>query len=123
MQVCRRIPIPTIAMLIGACLFGWQAEAQDLYRVRGTLTEAELPNLVVESHDNERVATMLNDETGIYVVTPGAREDVQQGQFVGITTIGMSGDRLVALEVHIFAEELRGLGEGHYPWDLEVSQP
>jgi hypothetical protein len=24
----------------------------------------------------------------------------------------------VALEVHIFAEDLRGVGEGHYPWDL-----
>ena len=24
----------------------------------------------------------------------------------------------MALEVHIFAEDLRGVGEGHYPWDL-----
>jgi hypothetical protein len=23
------------------------------------------------------------------------------------------------VEVHVFAESLRGLGEGHYPWDLE----
>lgn len=23
------------------------------------------------------------------------------------------------MEVHVFAEALRGVGEGHYPWDLE----
>ena len=25
------------------------------------------------------------------------------------------------LEVHIFAESMRGLGEGHYDWDLRPS--
>ncbi len=30
----------------------------------------------------------------------------------------MAGDREVALEAHLFADDRRGLGEGHYPWDL-----
>ena len=28
----------------------------------------------------------------------------------------------MALEVHVFAEDLRGTAEGHYPWDL-VNEP
>ncbi|NJO36428.1 MAG: hypothetical protein HC871_00970 [Rhizobiales bacterium] len=64
----------------------------------------------------------LGEESEIYRVTPGAIDDIDQGQFIGITSIDVEGDRRVALEVHIFAEDLRGLGEGHYPWDL-VREP
>jgi hypothetical protein len=40
-----------------------------------------------------------------------------KARFVGVTSVDQKGER-VALEVHIFAEDLRGTGEGHYPWDL-----
>jgi hypothetical protein len=108
-------------MLIGPVLSA-PGSAQELTRVRGTLAEVALPRLVVDSDERGRVETTLTDDTGIYVVTPGSRDDIEQGQFVGITSIGTASDRRVALEVHIFAEELRGLGEGHYPWDL-TSEP
>lgn len=93
-------------------------QAQDPYRVRGTLTAVALPDFTVETHDGEALELTLGEESEVYSVTPGAIDDIDQGQFVGITSIDAQGDRRVALEVHIFAEDLRGLGEGHYPWDL-----
>src|ERR1700746_1406023 len=44
---------------------------------------------------------------------------VQTGKFVGITSFE-EGGKPVAREVHVFDESLRGLAEGHYPWDLEA---
>ena len=46
---------------------------------------------------------------------------IQSGKFVGITSVEQGGKR-VAREVHVFDDSLRGLAEGHYPWDLE-SEP
>jgi len=44
--------------------------------------------------------------------------DVQTGKFVGTTTVGERDGALVALEIHIFPENMRGTGEGHRDWDL-----
>jgi len=45
-------------------------------------------------------------------------DDIASGKFIGTTTLGERDGALVALEVHIFPESLRGTGEGHYDWDL-----
>jgi hypothetical protein len=44
--------------------------------------------------------------------------DIGNGKFIGTTTVGERDGALVALEVHIFPENMRGTGEGHYDWDL-----
>ena len=73
--------------------------------------------LTVVDENEERVEVALTPETGVYVVRPARLADVRAGQFVGVTSVELQGYR-VALEVHIFADDLRGTGEGHYPWDL-----
>jgi hypothetical protein len=52
-------------------------------------------------------------------VTKADMSAIQTGKFVGITSFEENGKR-VAREVHVFDESLRGLAEGHYPWDLEA---
>ena len=44
--------------------------------------------------------------------------DITQDKYVGTTTVGERNGSLVALEVHIFLENMRGTGEGHRDWDL-----
>jgi len=43
--------------------------------------------------------------------------DIKDNTFVGITAMPQP-DGTQAVEVHVFEEPLRGVGEGHYPWDL-----
>ena len=93
------------------------ARAQDLYRVRGTLKSVAADHLVITSREGEVMGFQLDPKLGVFAVTPATIDDVKQGQFVGLTTV-MTGDRQVALEAHLFADDLRGLGEGHYAWDL-----
>lgn len=97
------------------------ASENEPYRVRGTLTALTGDQLRVRTHAGEVVGFQLKEDTGVFVVTPATLDDVKSGRFVGLTSIE-SGDRRVALEAHLFTEDLRGIGEGHYPWDL-VDQP
>jgi hypothetical protein len=87
------------------------------YRLRGTLVGVDDRLLTVINDDEETFEVALIEDTGVFAVTPAKWSDIQPGQFVGVTSVE-SGDQRVALEVHIFAEDLRGTGEGHYPWDL-----
>jgi hypothetical protein len=89
--------------------------------VRGTLVAIEDDLLTIEDEDEEQRAVALTGETGLYVVTPARFADIAAGQYVGVTSIESGGDR-VALEVHVFAEDLRGTAEGQFPWDL-VKEP
>jgi len=97
------------------------AGAQEAEHFRGTLVAIDGDRVTVADADEEQREIRLTDETGLYVVTPARLADIEAGQFVGVTSVESGGGR-VALEVHVFAEDLRGTGEGHFPWDL-VKEP
>jgi hypothetical protein len=100
-----------------AALLSHSASAADPYHVRGKLAEVDGGALAIDTDMDGRKAVTLAEEAGVFIVDTAALEDIKEGQFVGITSI-MSGGQRVALEVHIFSEDLRGLAEGHYPWSL-----
>jgi hypothetical protein len=106
------------ALLAGVLAPGsaWAAEGGP-YGLRGTLVAVDGQLVTVMNDDEETFEVALTPDTGVFAVTPAKWSDIQPGQFVGITSVE-SGDQRVALEVHIFADDLRGTGEGHYPWDL-----
>ena len=108
--------------VIGILLMTWPSLAQDPHRVRGAIVDVDMPTVEIETRDGQHFNVTVSDSTRLFVVTPGQQDDLNEGQFVGITSIMEQDGRHVALEVHIFADELRGLGEGHYAWDL-VDQP
>jgi len=87
------------------------------YHVRGKLAEVDGGALAIDTDVGDRKSVMLAKEAGVFIVDSASLEDIKEGQFVGITSIMSQGQR-VALEVHIFSEDLRGLAEGHYPWSL-----
>lgn len=108
--------------LIGGALLilgltGGTGLADEPYHVRGTLIAVGDGVLTVENDDEEQLEVALSDETELYVVKPAKFADLKTGDFVGVTSVE-SGAQRVALEVHIFAEDLRGTVEGHVPWDL-----
>jgi hypothetical protein len=92
--------------------------AQERLHVRGTLTAVDGQNLTVQTSRGSETFTLV-ETPRIFIVTPADLSSVTTGRFVGITSVEQDGKR-VAKEVHVFNEALRGLGEGHYPWDLEV---
>ena len=106
-------------VVAAACLAHGSAGAAEgePYGIRGTLIAVDGKLLTVMDDDEETFEAVMADDTGVFAVTPAKLSDLRPGEFVGITSVE-SGDQRVALEVHIFDEDLRGTGEGHYPWDL-----
>jgi hypothetical protein len=47
--------------------------------------------------------------------------DIKPGTFIGTATVTDPDSTLRSVEVVVFADPLRGLAEGHYPWDLGPS--
>jgi len=88
-------------------------------RVRGTVEKLENSVLTVKSRDGGLLSIKLADNFAVIGLTKATLADVAPGRFIGTSTLGERNGALVALEVHIFPESMRGLGEGHYPWDLK----
>ena len=112
----RRLGLWGVALAVLLATVGTAAPAEP-YGLRGTVVGLDDDILTVMNDDEETFEVRLTEDTGKFAVGPAKWSDIEAGQFVGITSIESGGQR-VALEVHIFAEDLRGVGEGHYAWDL-----
>jgi hypothetical protein len=100
-------------LAIGAQAFAAETPPQ---HVRGTLESVDGHMLSVKTARGTD-AIKLADDAKIFTVSTADISAVKDGKFVGITSVEKDGKR-VAVEVHVFDDTLRGLGEGHYPWDL-----
>jgi hypothetical protein len=107
------------AMIVANLGFIGSASAQQQHHIRGTLTNVQNGQISLETAGGKTQVVKLDDKTGVFVVAPADFSAIEPNKFVGITSVEQNGKR-VAREVHVFAEPLRGLGEGHYPWDLET---
>jgi hypothetical protein len=88
-------------------------------RVRGTILKADAASLVVRDRSGETTTFALADNFSVSEVLPIDPTTIQQGSFVGIASLPAPDGKLAALEVLVFAESMRGTGEGHSPWDLQ----
>jgi hypothetical protein len=118
MQMSRilRVPVAVAAVLVGVLL---SAPAFAQAHIRGTLTDVKDGTIGVQNAKGETVSIKLASDAGLFLVTKADMSAVKSGKFVGITSFEQDGKH-VAREVHVFDDSLRGLAEGHYPWDLEA---
>jgi hypothetical protein len=95
-----------------------QAPANPPVRIRGTLEKLDGQNLTVKARDGQSMNIKLAESFVVMGITKASVSDIGRGKFIGSTTVGERDGALVAEEVHIFPENMRGTGEGHYDWDL-----
>lgn len=98
-----------------------QAPANPPVRVRGTVEKLDGQMLTVKSRSGESVNIKLADNYIVVGIAKAGLADITTGKFIGTTSVGERDGALIALEVHIFPEAMRGTGEGHYDWDLRPS--
>lgn len=121
MLTYRRILSGIACSLLALALSAGAGADEPPAHVRGTLASVEGDTLAVETDEEEMVEVSLKEDTRVLTVTPAQLEDIEQGDYVGITSVE-SGNERMALGLHIFAEDLRGTAEGHFAWDL-VQEP
>ena len=95
-----------------------QAPASQPVRIRGTVEHLDGNMLTVKARGGESMKVKLADNAVVMGVVKASVADIASGKFIGTTTVGERNGALVAEEVHIFPENMRGTGEGHRDWDL-----
>ena len=95
-----------------------QAPANPQVRIRGTVEKIDGATMTVRANNGQSLAVRLADNYAVMGIAKASMADVASGKFIGTTTVGERKGGLVALEIHIFPENMRGTGEGHRDWDL-----
>ncbi|MGH8765140.1 MAG: hypothetical protein ACRET8_05435 [Burkholderiales bacterium] len=109
-----------VAVLVSVASFAAaaQAPANPPVRIRGTVDKLDGAMLTVKTRDGQSAVIKLADNTVVMGVVKASPADIDTTKFIGTTTVGERDGAMVALEVHIFPESMRGAGEGHRDWDL-----
>ena len=95
-----------------------QVPANPPVRIRGIVEKMDGQIMVVKARDGQSLSVKLADNYTVMGIAKASMADLASGKYVGTTTVGERDGALVALEVHIFPENMRGAGEGHRDWDL-----
>ena len=109
---------PIAALVIAATSAAVLAQAPAPTRIRGTLEQVDGNLLTVKSRTGEVMKVKVPDNVVLVGIAKASMADIANGRFIGTTTVGQKDGALVAEEVHIFPEAMRGTGEGHRDWDL-----
>lgn len=95
-----------------------QAPANPPVRIRGTVEKIDGNMMAVKARNGETMNIKLADNYTVTGIAKASLDDVGSGKYIGTTTVGERNGALVAEEIHIFPESMRGTGDGHRDWDL-----
>lgn len=87
-------------------------------RVRGTLTAITDSTVSVKSREGKDETIALKAGWTLTGVTKASMSDIKVGDYLGITSVPKSDGGNGAVEVLIFPVDMKGTGEGSFPFDL-----
>ena len=94
--------------------------AQDApLRVRGTIDRVEGDTYIVKARGGAELKVTLAEKAMVVALIKASLADIKQGSYVGVSGMPQADGSQKALEVHIFPEAMRGVGDGHRGWDLQ----
>ena len=87
-------------------------------RIRGTVEKLDGQSLMVKSRDGQQLTIALAPTFAVRYLVKKSLADVKSGDFVATTSTKGTDGKNHSVELRIFSEAMRGLGEGQYAWDL-----
>ena len=87
-------------------------------RIRGTVEKLDGQNLTVKSREGSELTIALAPNFTVRYLVKKSLADVKSGDFVATTSMKGTDGKNHSVELRIFPEAMRGLGEGQYAWDL-----
>ena len=110
-------PLVFIFITIASALQYVSAQTDSVVRIRGTIQEISDNSMVFKDRTGEILTIVMGETLGIQEVYPIDMSKIEKNSFIGTAAMTDPKGRLVALEVHVFPDSMRGTGEGHRPWD------
>jgi hypothetical protein len=87
-------------------------------RIRGTVDKLDGQALTVKSRDGQQLTVTLAPNVAVAYLVKQNLVDIKAGDFVASTSMKGTDGKNHSVELRIFPEAMRGLGEGQYAWDL-----
>ena len=120
-MMTRRIIAATGLALLFATSVAIAQTPSPSVRVRGTIEKVDGQTLMVKSRDGTEFTVKLADNARITAMVKASLADIKTGSFIGVTGMPQPDGSQKATAVIIFPEAMRGLGDGHRPWDYVPS--
>ena len=105
--------VPALLALAGAA---W-AQQPPTVRVAGTVESFDGHVLAVKSAKLGDVKINLTDNVTVFGVSKATVADIKPGAYIGVGAMPQADGSQRAIQVTIFSELQRGVGEGFRPWD------
>ena len=106
----------TACIILGLSAF---AHAQSpTTRIRGEVEKAEGDTLMIKTVDGASAKVALAPNYSVGGVVKATTADIKKGGFIGVGARPQPDGSLLAVQVFIFPEAMRGTGEGHRPWGV-----
>jgi hypothetical protein len=108
------------AAVMALSLVGYSAFAQQPpVRVRGTVEAVDGQVMDVKSRDGSMLKVRIADNATVRGIVKYPLSDIKVGSYIGVTGMPQADGSQKAVEIHVFPESMRGVGEGHRQWDLQ----
>ena len=117
MMTRRTVGASAVALLFAASFAA--AQAPQMVRVRATLENVSVPMLTAKSRDGAEMKIKLADNAPVNEVVKASLSDIKADSYIAVTAMPQPDGSQKAVAILIFPEPMRGVGEGHRPWDLE----
>jgi hypothetical protein len=110
--------IATVVVLLAGMPASAQTAAESTRtRVAGTIEELKGDVLTVKAANGQKQTVTLSPDLQVYGVESRRVADIKPGDFVASGGVRGTDGKIHAVEVRIFPDALRGVGEGQRPWD------
>ncbi len=93
------------------------AQAPQTVRLHGVIEKVDGKALAAKSDKGAPLTLNLADKILVVEVVKASIADIKDGDYIGSGAMPQPDGSQKAIEVHIFAEQMRGTGEGFRPWD------
>jgi hypothetical protein len=93
------------------------AQQPQTVRLRGVIEKIDGHTVTAKSTKGDELKINLADKVLVVAVMKASMADIREGEFIGSGAMPQPDGSQKAIEVHIFAESMRGTGEGFRPWD------
>src|SRR5580698_9567738 len=116
MTTLKLAGVSAVALLLAASFAA--AQAPDTVRVRATIESVDGQMVTAKSRDGAELKIHLADNAPVNEVVKEALSDIKPNSYVAVTAMPQPDGSQKATAVIIFPEAMRGLGDGHRPWDF-----
>ena len=107
----------TFALVAAFAATGALAQAPQTVRLHGVIEKVDGNKVTAKSDKGDALTLNLADKMLVVEVVKASLADIKDGAYIGSGAMPQPDGSQKAIEVHIFADSMRGTGEGFRPWD------